>query len=376
MHICMITREFPPDLGGISYYVYYLSKKLQERGHEITVITRGSTRKTTREVVDGINVVRVTFFPIYPFHIWIHGAFVNQALKSIERNLTLIHLHSPVTPPIKTSLPKLTTVHTPSKTDARYHEILDFYSLAEKMQSKIFYPHIEARLFNLSKMVTSVSFSVAKELREYGLGPGDVTVIGNGVNEQIFVPIRKKDLTKKYVLYTGGLRARKGLFDFIDCAKYVSETNLNIRFLICGTGPFLPRLLDKVLKMGLQRYVLFLGHISREKLVMTYQNATIHVVPSHYEGLPTVLLEAMACGLPVVATDVGANNEVISSGKNGFLVPPKSPKIMAEAIISLLNDSSMRRKIGEEARKTIETKYTWDKITDKVLICYDNILKK
>ena len=99
------------------------------------------------------------------------------------------------------------------------------------------------------------------------------------------------------------------------------------------------------------------------------------MVPSHYEGLPTVLLEAMSCGLPVVATNVGGNSDVISSGKNGFLVPPKSPQVLSKVILKLLDDSKLRKEIGAAARKTIERSYTWDKIADKIQKCYEDMLQ-
>jgi len=89
---------------------------------------------------------------------------------------------------------------------------------------------------------------------------------------------------------------------------------------------------EKVRRMGLQKQIVFMGFTGRNELLETYQNATVHIAASHYEGMPTVLLEAMSCGLPVVATNVDGNNEVISSGVNGFLVPPKSPKVMAKII--------------------------------------------
>lgn len=374
LNICMITREFPPKSGGIGYYVYNLSKKLVERGHQITVITRGSVNKTKKEVVDGIQLFRVPFFPLYPFHIWIHGAFVNRLFRKLEPRLTLVHLHTPVPPPIKTSLPLITTVHTPMKVDARHHEILDFYSLAEKVQSMVVYPPIELKLLRASKKITTVSKSVARELKEYGLNPTEITVVGNGVDEKTFVPMLNKEQTETYVLYTGILRARKGLFDLIKCAEYVCKVYSDVKFVVCGRGPFLLKLEKEIQKMDLQRKIVLLGYVKRSKLIQIYQNATIHVVPSHYEGLPTTLLEAMSCGLPVVATDIGGNNEVISFGENGFLVPPKSPEDMAKVIIRLLDDASLREKIGGAARKTIEEHYTWDKVADNILKCYKSIL--
>ena len=197
----MVTRELPPNSGGIGYYVYNLSKKLVERGHEVSIITRGSKARYTRELVEGIDVIRVTFFPVYPFHIWVHGAFINTMFKSIESKFDLVHMHSPLVPPIKTSLPIITTVHTPSKIDAKYHEVIDFFSFAERTQSAIFYPLYESRLFSISKSITAVSFSVAKELRTYGLDINRIDVVRNGVDEKIFTPIANDKSRQKYVLY-------------------------------------------------------------------------------------------------------------------------------------------------------------------------------
>jgi len=371
----MIAREFPPDLGGIGHYVYYLSKKLLERGHKITVITRGSAGKTVKEVVDGINIFYVSFFPVYPFHLWVHGAFVNQLLKFLEPELSLVHLHSPITPAIKTSLPVITTVHTPMKIDARYHEIFDLKSLFEKVQSGFVYPPMELGLFKISRKITTVSRTVALELREYGLDPSKITVVKNGVDSQSFFPLKQKESDEKYVLYTGVLRARKGLFDLVQCASHVCKTRPNSKFIICGKGPFRKRIEMTVKKMGLEKQIIFLGYVSRDDLIDIYQNAAVQVVPSHYEGMPNVLLEGMSCGLPVVATNIGGNNEVIVSGMNGFLVPTKAPQIMAETILKLLNDGKLRKEIGEEARKTIEKYYTWDKIAANILEDYKKLLK-
>ena len=83
----------------------------------------------------------------------------------------------------------------------------------------------------------------------------------------------------------------------------------------------------------------------------------------------------MACGLPVVATDIGGNREVITNGVDGFLVPPKTPKVMAETMLKLLGDDGLRESAGIAARKTIENYYTWDKIADNFERIYETALK-
>ena len=376
MHICMIAREFPPVSGGIGYYVYNLSKGLIKKGHKVTVITRGSTRRFEKAVIEDIDVFKATFFPLYPFHMALHGLFVNSLVKSLGPEFSLIHLHSPLTPSIKTALPIVTTVHTAMRIDSRYHEVVDPYSLAEKVQSMYFSPFVESQLLRLSDIVTAVSPSVASELNGYGIDSRKIAVMWNGVDEKIFSPIRSKEKLEKYVLYTGVLRARKGLFDLIQCVILVKKIIPDIKFVICGTGPLLQKLTEQVRSVGLEKQVIFLGRVDRKKLIQIYQNATIQVVPSIYEGLPTVLLEAMACGLPVVATNIGGNRDIISSNVNGLLVPPRSPEEMAQMIIMLWNDESLRKKIGDSARETILKKYTWDIIVNDFVNVYEGLLQK
>lgn len=375
MRICMVTSELPPISGGIGHYVMNLSKKLVDRGHKVTIITRlQSPEQVKQEVVQGIFVYRVSFYPVYPLHALLFTHSINRLLRLLEHNFDIVHLHSPMPLPINTSLPLMTTVHTPMRVDARHHEIFDPKSLFEKIQSATVYPLLESVLFKTSKKITAVSQNVAIELDEYGLNSSSITVVRNGVDTQSFYPKGEKANKEEYILYTGVLRARKGLFDLIQCASYVNRVRPNTKFFICGRGPFRSKLDTTVRKMKLEKQVVFLGYLSRKDLIQTYQDAAIQVVPSHYEGMPTVLLEAMSCGLPVVATDIGGNNEVINSGFNGFLIPPKSPETMAKLILKLIDDALLRENIGKAARNTILMHYTWDKVTDKIMECYQEIL--
>lgn len=373
----MISSEFPPMPGGVGSYVYHLSKTLIAKGHRVTVITRKRSNADLQyETVDGIAIIRPPFLPIYPFHVPLLGFFTRNFFNSLERTFTVVHCHTPMPLPLKTCLPVLTTVHTPMRVDGRHHEVVDFVSLGDKLQAMFVYPYFEQKLFNNSELVTAVSRMVAAELAEYGLNANKIPVIGNGVDEKLFVPSRNKMSAEKYVLYAGVLRPRKGLFDFVKCAQIICNERKDIKFVICGKGPLLNKVQQYVHEMGLQKNVKLLGYVPRSVLVETYQNATVHVIPSHYEGLPTVLLEAMSCGMPVVATDIGGNNEVISSGVNGLLVPPKSPVEMSQAVSRLLDNPDLREKLGDAARKTIEDRYTWDKIADKILSYYQNLLQK
>jgi glycosyltransferase involved in cell wall biosynthesis len=141
MKICMmLSTPFPPK-EGIGYYTYNLSKKLIEKGHNVVVITRGSWRKIQKQVFDGIEIIRAPFIPIYPFYLHLHKIFVKKAFKSLESEIDIVHIHSPLPPFIKTSRPTILTIHTPMLSDNNYIKIRSIYSLLTKISARfVSYP--------------------------------------------------------------------------------------------------------------------------------------------------------------------------------------------------------------------------------------------
>lgn len=370
MRICMIiSTPFPPE-EGIGYYVYNLSKTLIRKGHEVTVVTRGGLN-TKVDYLEGIKIIRAPFIPIYPFHVYLHGFFVNRILKENEGDFDIVHIHTPLSPIINTSLPIVSTVHTSVKEDARHIEVVDTKSFCTKLLTKYVSVPIVARTIAISESVTTVANSVAQELDRY-YAYSNALVVGNGVDEHLLEP-RSVESSDRYILFIGRLSYRKGLFDLLECAKVVCR-RYDIKFILVGKGELEQKIHNIIERDGLHDKIILMGHQNRGELVKMYQNATIFVLPSHYEGLPTVLLEAMSCGLPVVATNVSGCPDVVSDGVNGFLVPPKSPEMMAEAISKLLDDEALRNELGRNARKTIEECNTWDCIAGKIEACYQKLL--
>lgn len=373
MRICVVTSvKFPPE-EGIGNYIYNMSKEFIRKGHDVTVITRGNFQKTHLENYDGIKIYRVPFILLYPFHVHLHGIFVNKLFNSIKNNFDVIHVHSPLPPLVKSPIPVLLTIHSPMKSGASVLKVTDLFSLATKFQAKyISYP-LEKKLIKNSSMVTAVSSTVSKNLEDYGLKAEDIKLVYNGVDQNIFFPSGKKP-EEKYILYTGRISYGKGLLELIDCAKEVCEIRDDVSFVLAGDGPLLSNLKKKVTDLNLQNRIKFLGQVNRKKIVNLYQNATIFAFPSYYEGLPGSLLEAMACQLPIVATEVPGNIELIEHNKNGIFIPPKNASAISKAILDLLDDPDKRDKLGKNARKTIEDKFTWDAVSNRILGCYKSIL--
>jgi len=353
---------------GIGNYVFNVSRKLIERDHNVTIITRGSLSRTRREIVNGIEAFKTRFIPIYPFHVHLHGVFVKKQIKMLE--FDIIHIHTPLSPPIKASLPIVNTIHSSLLEDACHIEVMDFKSLAIKLQTSSIGHWLVSKLIKNSDLTTTVSRAVSHELRKYYGVDAEPIVIGSGVDEKTFAPAKSKS-RENYVLYVGRLSYGKGLFDLLKCAKILAKSNIS--FVLVGKGELEKKLKEKVKDAGLQDKTIFMGQVDREKLIRLYQNAILVTIPSHYESGPLVLLEAMSCGKPVVSTRVGIAQEIIKNLENGILIPPKSPEKMAESISILVEDEKLRGKLGKNARKTIGEMYTWDSVTDRLEDCYRSL---
>ncbi|HSH81105.1 MAG TPA: glycosyltransferase family 4 protein [Herpetosiphonaceae bacterium] len=371
----MLTSAPLPPREGIGFYVWNLSRFLTNMGHDVEVITRGRAGRTQTEVVDGITVRRVTFFPGYPLHVHLHSAFVSAVLRDRARQADLFHLHSPLVRLPRTSVPALVTVHTPMKADTGAIRANTIHGLLIKLQAPISY-RIEKQVLGRVCKVTAVATSVAQELAAYGVDPSEVRVLGNGVDTEVFFPgPEAANRDAPYFLTAGRLGARKGLEDLVECAAQVLALHPDHRFLIAGGGPLEHKLRAAIAGRKLESQIVLLGHISdRARMVELYRGATAYVHAAHYEGLPTVLLEAMACGRPVVATAVSGALDVVEHERNGLLVPPRQPDAMAQAVIRLVDEPDLAAELGLAARQTIMDRYSWQAVTRGYVREYEGLL--
>lgn len=376
MRICMIASAELPPREGIGFYVWNLSRCLVGAGHQVQIITRGGAGHTSREVVEGVTIWRPTFVPTYPLHVHLHGLFVDRLVRELEPEVDLFHLHTPLVKWPETDRPVLVTVHTPMKTDAGSIPATTTLGWLIKLQAPFSY-HLEQQLFERAGALTAVASSVADELRVYGIAPDRVAVLGNGVDTTLFVPSpRGPDRENPYFFTAGRLAPRKGLEDLVRAAELVVRQFPNFRFLIAGGGPLERALRAEIARRGLKGHVVLLGHVAdRVQLLTLYQSAAAYVHAAHYEGLPTVLLEAMACARPVVATAVSGALDVVEHAVNGLLVPPRDPHQLAAAIARLIREPELETRLGAAARWTVEDRYSWHTVSRGYLAQYEALLR-
>jgi glycosyltransferase involved in cell wall biosynthesis len=368
----MLMSNALPPREGIANYVCNLSKRLVERGHDVIIVTRGGL-KSKKTNYAGIRVFELPFVWAFPFHVGIHGLFVNQFLSGFEGGLDLVHVHTPLPPALSIVTPIVTTFHTPHFADSFATDPTSLRLSLTKILG-ILSRDLERSLISSSRVITAVSHGVASDLEAYyGVDRKRVLVVGNAPGDRFLKAganslERRNDMT---ILFAGRLEARKGVLDLLDCMRIVAINIPQARLVIIGKGPLASSITRKVAELELQKQVVIKGFVTSQELLDSMLRSSMFVLPSHYEGLPTVALEAMACRLPVVATTARGNSDLIRSGTTGLLVPPRSPATLAQAVVRLLQHPELREKLAKNARRMIEKNFTWDRVCDRVLAAYE-----
>jgi glycosyltransferase involved in cell wall biosynthesis len=212
---------------------------------------------------------------------------------------------------------------------------------------------------------------------------GKIHLIPNGVDVNKFNPSidgsEIKRLYKaegKYIVFTARYhRPVYGIAYLIMAAKLVISKRKDVVFIIGGDGPLLNYHRELAGKLGLKDYIVFTGAIPRHIIPKYYAASDIVVVPSLQESWGLVATEAMACGKPVIVSNVGGLPDQIIDGFNGFLVPPRSPKAIADKILYLLENPSEARRLGRNGRMLAEEKYDIEKRVDKIIEIYRKLLE-
>jgi glycosyltransferase involved in cell wall biosynthesis len=152
----------------------------------------------------------------------------------------------------------------------------------------------------------------------------------------------------------------------------VGEFELNL----VGEGEQRPVLERIVSELGLTRRVKFAGWVARDQIADHYRLADVFVTATTWEGMPNTVLEAMACGLPIVGTQASGLHELVRDGLNGYLVPTKDPEALAQALARLMGDGYERRRMGRESRRLAEREFAWEYIASQYLEVYKQVESK
>lgn len=179
--------------------------------------------------------------------------------------------------------------------------------------------------------------------------------------------------TSSTLLYLGRITHKKGVFDLLDVIAELRAEFVKLVLICAGEGD-ISAAKEKAAQLGIENHVQFTGWVDEDRKDQLINLATVMVLPSYAEGLPMSVLEAMAAGLPVVATDVGGIPDVITSGDNGLLVTPGDKSQLREALRHILRDESFRQRISDNARQTFLNEFRAETIFRQVSSIYEQLL--
>lgn len=232
------------------------------------------------------------------------------------------------------------------------------------------YEAIDRWLLKFMDHVVAVSDGQAEKVRRCGVPAAKMTVIRNAARLAAFAAPDVLDLARLTALFPGDdpvspivaaagrLSPEKGFDVFAEAAGRVAKLHPHVGFVLFGDGPERAKIEARVRDLGLTGRFVMPGFTRELDRFVPW--ADVLVIPSHTEGLPNVGLEASAAGVPVVATAVGGNPEVVADGETGYLVPPADPAALAERIARLVGDPEARRAMGAAARDRMERLFTFD----------------
>lgn len=340
-----MVGHFPPHIGGISSYVYLLSKKLIENGDEVFVLTYPHENVQSLE---GIHVESATAPNIKGLRGMIFS--LTGTIKLIqmvrENDINLIHAHY-LSPPGLIGL--MTSMITGVPFCVTLHGSDVFLLSSNRILRPIF-----KLILNHALGVFVVSEAVKDKVLELEIPNLErkIKITWNGVDTHRFNPQNKGKLRKELgieddeqiILFVGNLVAQKGVKHLLRAKKLMEEAS---KLVVVGGGPLLQELKGMAEYEGLKS-ILFTG--PRSDIEQLIPDADVMVLPSVSESFGIALLEGMASGKPVVATNIGGIPELVNEDV-GILVEPKDPVALAEALDKLLKDPQMREKMGEMAQK-------------------------
>jgi glycosyltransferase involved in cell wall biosynthesis len=380
--LCIVTHTFFPHIGGIERVVYEQSKRLLQRNFELMVVTnRIDTPKSY--VVDGIKVecygsLNTGFRLGIPYSIPTVTSFETflKAVKSSE----IVHAHGH---PYLTSLiaAKLAKRYSKPFVLTQHNTFIEYDSVFDSVERLNDLAVGKETLKEADKIIT-VSNATKDYVLSLGAKPEKIKVLHNGVDLVHFRPLtgKREEMRRKLgisqssivVLTVRRLVYKNGIDTLIEGANIAIRKNPKITFLVVGKGPDLNNVQMRIRQLGIENNFRLTGFVKDEDLPFYYNAADFFVLPSKSgEGLPLVALEAMACGLPVIATNVGGISEILMEDY-GKLVPSNQPESLAKAILEFANIDFSSRKL--ELRAVMEEKYSWDKNVETLIGIYEELI--
>lgn len=354
MKIAILVNLFPPKwLAGTEIATYNLAEHLAKRGHEIHVITSHDEGLPIFTKENGFYVHRLAWPKIRIFGaivFWLNIFFTVRKIKS-----EIIHVQS-----IGSGVPAYIIKKILKKPYIVWGRGSDVYLPGR------FIRVTRNLVLQNADAILVLTEDMRKKMTEFT--SRKIYIVPNGIDLVEFKGVAIKsdnDTAGKIILFVGSLYPIKGVKYLLMAMKNIHEEMPDACLIIVGDGGEREQLEALSIQMRIQNYIQFVGRVPHKKVLTFMHQADVFVLPSLSEGLPNVIIEAMACGLPIVASRVGGIPDIIEDGVNGFLVNPESSDEIANRILMLLQNSEIKERIINNNIKKAEI-FNWVTIIEKL----------
>ncbi len=377
----MISHMYPSPVNPTAgIFVHEQVKALRARGHEVRVVSPkgwappGPGRWSSyRDVVPVDTVDDVTVH--YPRKLTLPGGRLGHRnadafLLGIRRTVRRIHanwpfdvIHAHMLVPDGWAAARIGhTLGVPAVGTAHRADVLDIPTQGRQSRMRV------AEAIQTLDAVVTVSRAIGDAADSIARPRRPIVVVPNGADAEVFLPRDPAEARRRIgipgdgpvVAYVGKLVPRKGVDTLIEAMGILAARDGGApRLVMAGIGGLREPLEQRAVQLGVADRITWLGKVAHDEVGWVMATGDVFVLPSLSEGLPTVVCEAMACGLPVVATAVDGTPEIVDDLATGLLIPPHDADALAAALARVLDDPALRARMGAEALRRSEADYTW-----------------
>jgi glycosyltransferase involved in cell wall biosynthesis len=377
MNICLVTANFWPGWGGAERQCQLLARTLTRRGHAVTVLTRRKPCLPAEDQVDGVAVRRTAAFGSATVQSVVWTASAAAWLRRHARQFSIVQCYQLLSPSNVGILGCARSGH--AATVLRPACSGPYGDIAEVRRLPL--TAMRNRWLQRADAYVTLTREIEAELIEFGLGKVPFHRIPNGVDAAAFspAPAEERDALraaaglprgKIVCAFVGRLTRQKRPDVLLEAWSRCKTSRMHLVFV--GDGPLRRGLEQQSSRLPSTSSVTFTGPAKDMPAVIRAMD--IVVIPSEAEGMSNAMLEAMACGLPVVATDVGGVREVLGNdGKAGVIVPAGSSEALAEAMVALATSARLRAEVGAAARSVIEDRYDMRRVAAQHVSLYEEL---
>lgn len=360
----VVSDLYPYSIGGLGVHVHELSKEIAKRGHQVTVFTCENHPKSYHNFVNGYNVYYFNTF----INSWWFSAPPSMLISLFKKvnDFDIVHAHSHLF--FSTHMAAFVRKFKKTPFIVTNHGFVS--QRVPFTIQKIVLPIVAKWTYSNADAIICYTPEMKEEMENYGIRTENVRIIHNGVNTEFFRPLNNND--KKYdIIWVGRYVPGKGIEFLIQSLSELKKEFKNFKVLMIGSGPLKKSIEEMIIKRNLTNHITLIEKISNDDLVYYYNNSKLFVLTSIEEGVPRTILEAMACGLPVVCSDLPQLKTLIDG--SGILVPKKDTISIANAIMKILNDNKFYEQLSKNARQKIITKYSWEDTVNKTIQLYEEL---